>query len=89
MKWHDKVLVALLVISFLYLYVSLADFSPPENKVFEKIKRFFNPKKFVDSEDGAVMVIAALSLVAFLSVVSIVTDMGLKYHQKSKWIFKF
>lgn len=53
------------------------------SKVFEKIKRFFNPKKFVDSEDGAVMVIAALSLVAFLSVASFVTDMGLKYHQKS------
>ncbi len=41
-------------------------------------------KSFAKKEDGAVMVIAALSLVAFLSVVSLVTDMGLKYHQKSK-----
>lgn len=51
--------------------------------MFEKIKRIFQSKKFVKSEDGAVMVIAALSLVAFLSVASLVTDMGLKYHQKS------
>ena len=41
-------------------------------------------KKFSKAEDGAAMVIAALSLVAFLSVVSLVTDMGLKYHQKSQ-----
>lgn len=41
-------------------------------------------KRFYKSEDGAAMVIAALSLVAFLSVVSLVTDMGLKYHQKSQ-----
>ena len=41
-------------------------------------------RNFRKKEDGAVMVIAALSLVAFLSVVSLVTDMGLKYHQKSK-----
>ena len=40
--------------------------------------------KFLKNEDGAVMVIAALSLVAFLSVASLVTDMGLRYHQKSK-----
>lgn len=46
--------------------------------MFEKIKMK------IRAEDGAVMVIAALSLVAFLSVVSLVTDMGLKYHQKSK-----
>ncbi len=46
------------------------------------IKRKF--KRFVKKEDGAAMVIAALGLVAFLSVVSLVTDMGLKYHQKSK-----
>lgn len=39
---------------------------------------------FFKKEDGAAMVIAALSLVAFLSVASLVTDMGLKYHQKSK-----
>lgn len=36
------------------------------------------------AEEGAAMVIAALSLVAFLSIVSLVTDMGLKYHQKSR-----
>ncbi len=41
-------------------------------------------RRFYKSEDGAAMVIAALSLVAFLSVVSLVTDMGLKYHQKSR-----
>lgn len=41
-------------------------------------------RKFTGNEDGAVMIIAALSLVAFLSIVSLVTDMGLKYHQKSK-----
>lgn len=41
-------------------------------------------KKRGRKEDGAAMIIAALSLVAFLSVVSLVTDMGLKYHQKSK-----
>ncbi len=38
---------------------------------------------FAKREDGAVMVIAAFGLVAFLSLVSLVTDMGLKYHQKS------
>lgn len=41
-------------------------------------------RKFFKKEDGAVMIIAAFGLVAFLSVVSLVTDMGLKYHQKSK-----
>lgn len=41
-------------------------------------------RNFRKKEDGAVMVIAALGLVVFLSVVSLVTDMGLKYHQKSK-----
>lgn len=41
-------------------------------------------QRFFKKEDGAVMIIAALGLVAFLSVVSLVTDMGLKYHQKSK-----
>lgn len=41
-------------------------------------------RSFFRKEDGAAMIIAALSLVAFLSVVSLVTDMGLKYHQKSK-----
>ena len=38
---------------------------------------------FAKREDGAVMVIAAFGLVAFLSIVSLVTDLGLKYHQKS------
>ncbi len=41
-------------------------------------------KHFIKAEEGAAMVIAALSLVAFLSIVSLVTDMGLKYHQKSR-----
>lgn len=41
-------------------------------------------QRFFKKEDGAVMIIAAFGLVAFLSVVSLVTDMGLKYHQKSK-----
>ncbi|MBR4050437.1 MAG: hypothetical protein IKK09_08050 [Clostridia bacterium] len=40
-------------------------------------------RRFAKREDGAVMVIAAFGLVAFLSIVSLVTDMGLKYHQKS------
>lgn len=40
--------------------------------------------RFLKKEDGAAMVVAALSLVAFLSIASLVTDMGLKYHQKSK-----
>lgn len=51
--------------------------------MFEKIKRIFQPKKLIKSEDGAVMVVAAVSLIAFLSLASLVTDMGLKYHQKS------
>lgn len=51
--------------------------------MFAKIRRIFKPKRFMEAEDGAVMVIAALSLIAFLSVASLVTDMGLKYHQKS------
>ncbi len=41
-------------------------------------------KRFCSGEDGAAMVIAAFGLVAFLSVVSLVTDMGLKYYQKSR-----
>ncbi|MEE1137986.1 MAG: pilus assembly protein TadG-related protein [Acutalibacteraceae bacterium] len=52
--------------------------------MFEKIKRKICFKKIAKAEDGVVMIVAALSLVAFLSVVSLVTDMGLKYHQKSK-----
>jgi len=49
-----------------------------ENKKSPRLKKFFG------AEDGAVMIIAALGLVAFLSVASLVTDMGLKYHQKSQ-----
>lgn len=49
--------------------------------MFKRKKRI---KRFMKAEEGAAMVIAALSLVAFLSVVSLVTDMGLKYHQKSR-----
>ena len=48
--------------------------------MYKKRKKF----GFIKNEDGAAMVIAALSLVAFLSIASLVTDMGLKYHQKSK-----
>lgn len=51
--------------------------------MYNKIKKK-KSCRFFGNEDGAVMVIAALSLVAFLSVASLVTDMGLKYHQKSK-----
>lgn len=51
--------------------------------MFDKIKRIFGLKRIAKSEDGAVMIIAAVSLIAFLSVASLVTDMGLKYHQKS------
>ena len=50
--------------------------------VKNKKRRIF--RSFAQREDGAAMIIAALSLVAFLSIVSLVTDMGLKYHQKSK-----
>ncbi len=41
-------------------------------------------KRFAKAEEGAAIIIAAFSLVAFLSIVSFVTDMGLKYHQKSQ-----
>lgn len=47
------------------------------------IKSKHGLKRFFKKEDGAAMVIAAFGLVAFLSIVSLVTDMGLKYHQKS------
>lgn len=40
--------------------------------------------RFLKDENGAVMVIAALGLVAFLSIASLVTDLGLKYYQKSR-----
>lgn len=50
--------------------------------MYKYIKKRF--RRFAKKEDGAVMIIAAFGLVAFLSIVSLVTDMGLKYHQKSK-----
>ena len=52
--------------------------------MFRERKKRNRIKRFTKAEDGAVMVIAALGLVAFLSVASLVTDMGLKYHQKSR-----
>ena len=39
---------------------------------------------FFKAEDGAVMVVAVVCLIAFLSLTSLVTDMGLKYYQKSR-----
>ena len=39
---------------------------------------------FYKDESGAVMVIAAFSLVVFLTVASLVTDLGLRYYQKSR-----
>ena len=50
--------------------------------MYKYIKKKF--LRFAKKEDGAVMIIAAFGLVVFLSLVSLVTDMGLKYHQKSK-----
>lgn len=47
-------------------------------------KRKLSINRFFRAEDGAAMVIAALSLIAFLSLASLVTDMGLKYYQKSR-----
>lgn len=41
-------------------------------------------RHFARAEDGAVMLIAVIGLIAFLSIVSLVTDMGLKYYQKSR-----
>ena len=52
--------------------------------MFFKKKKSSRLKVFLKAEEGAAMIIAALSLVAFLSVASLVTDMGLKYHQKSR-----
>ena len=37
-----------------------------------------------NDESGAVMIIAAFSLVAFLAIASLVTDLGLRYYQKSR-----
>ena len=39
---------------------------------------------FRKDESGAVMIIAALGLVAFLGMASLVTDLGLRYYQKSR-----
>lgn len=47
-------------------------------------KKKLRMNRFFRAEDGAVMVIAVLCLVAFLSVTSLVADMGLKYYQKSR-----
>ncbi len=52
--------------------------------MFFKIRKNRRYGRFGKAEDGAVMVVAAFGLVAFLSIISLVTDMGLKYHQKSK-----
>lgn len=46
------------------------------------MKRRFN--SFRRDESGAVMVIAAFGLVAFLAIASLVTDLGLRYYQKSR-----
>ena len=43
-----------------------------------------NRAKFCKDESGAVMVIAAFALVTFLTVASLVTDLGLRYYQKSR-----
>ena len=40
--------------------------------------------RFRRDESGAVMVIAAFSLIVFLTVASLVTDLGLRYYQKSR-----
>ncbi len=52
--------------------------------MFFKAKKSRHFKRFLKAEEGAVMIVAAFGLVAFLSIISLVTDMGLKYHQKSK-----
>ncbi len=51
-----------------------------------KIKtRFRNYRaRFCKDESGAVMVIAAFALILFLAVASLVTDLGLRYYQKSR-----
>jgi len=48
------------------------------------MKRRFNISSFRNDESGAVMIIAAFALVAFLGVASLVTDLGLRYYQKSR-----
>ena len=47
--------------------------------------RFRNARaRFYKDESGAVMVIAAFALVVFLTVASLVTDLGMRYYQKSR-----
>lgn len=46
-----------------------------------RIKQFFS--NFRKDESGATMIIVAVGLVAFLSIASLVTDLGLRYYQKS------
>lgn len=48
------------------------------------LKKKFRLRRFARAEDGAVMLVAVIGLIVFLSVVSLVTDMGLKYYQKSR-----
>lgn len=48
------------------------------------MKRRFKFSSFRSDESGAVMIIAAFGLVAFLAVTSLVTDLGLRYYQKSR-----
>ncbi len=55
-----------------------------EKEVNAMLKRKLRLRRFARAEEGNVMLIAALGLVAFLSIVSLVTDMGLKYHRTSQ-----
>lgn len=48
------------------------------------MKRRIKFSSFFSDESGAVMIIAAFALVAFLGVASLVTDLGLRYYQKSR-----
>ncbi len=48
------------------------------------LNKKFRLRRFAKAEDGAVMVVAAIGLIAFLSIASLVTDMGLKYYQESR-----
>lgn len=55
-----------------------------EKEVNAMLKRKLCLRRFAKAEEGNVMLIAALGLVAFLSIVSLVTDMGLKYYRTSQ-----
>lgn len=48
------------------------------------LNKKFRLRRFAKAEDGNVMIVAVVGLVAFLSIVSFVTDMGLKYYQTSR-----